>query len=429
MAEFGYFLNFTENQQLFKCQKCRKTTPLVAEDVRIFACDCGSIHSKKDYDRYIEVLNNFKYDGLLSIGNQAILDGATWTVIGIANKFNPNNTFDRWIEYVMFNKQSKEFSFLNESYGNYTWFFPCSVIGEFPSTKEKPKVLHFEGKTYDEYQQYGYLTRSVIGQFPYNSVNTKNFKCYDYICPPNALSIEHNTETDEISYFKGRHFSRKEVSKLFDNERIRYQNKEGIGMAQEFYFNINVTWFTRIGIAFIVLMAVLNFGVFNDMRTTKSLTQMEFTSSYNNRANEVFVSESFVLKPEALNHYLNIHGYVSLSNEWFELAITLVNEKTGEERELGMVFEHYSGSDWEEGSNTNDVGVSELKPGRYHLKIVAYSDCISDKIISLQVKEGTPSNWNFFLINSIGLIIIIVLHILNNQFERMRSGDIDTLFG
>jgi hypothetical protein len=49
--------------------------------------------------------------------------------------------------------------------------------------------------------------------------------------------------------------------------------------------------------------------------------------------------------------------------------------------------------------------------------------------VYLEVEEHAPTNWNFWLLGSISLALIILANIIRSQFERMRSGEIDTLFG
>jgi CBS domain containing-hemolysin-like protein len=45
------------------------------------------------------------------------------------------------------------------------------------------------------------------------------------------------------------------------------------------------------------------------------------------------------------------------------------------------------------------------------------------------VSKENPSNWNFWLLGLIGAGLILLLNFVKKQFERMRSGEIDTLFG
>jgi hypothetical protein len=200
-------------------------------------------------------------------------------------------------------------------------------------------------------------------------------------------------------------------------------------MAQTFYGNIDVSKFTQIGIGFILLLALLNFGVFYSLFPSKSVISFSIVSEVATRSSDEFVTESFVLKDENFPHYLNVYCGSFLNNEWVETAITLVNEKTGEERELGIVLEHYSGDGWEEGSDSEEFGISSIPAGKYHFKLKTYSDSVSDKNISFIVTEENPAHWNFWILGGIATACILLLNFVKNQFERMRSGEIDTLFG
>jgi hypothetical protein len=431
MSEFENYLLTEESKTFFTCKACnRKTELLFPEKVDVLACQCGKIHCEHDYQGYYYTGNQFTNKGLLKLGQQANLNGDIWEVVGIANKFNTKLAFDRWIEYVMFNKKTGKFSFLNCSYGNYTWFFESERFKDLDSKKSaKPRILEVDGEIYKLYQRYSYRSNSLSGQFPYDPIQSRDIVCADFVSPPNAISIEENLKTNEISYFKGRHFSRKEISSVFSDERIIYQSREGVGMAQPFYGKIDVANFTRIGVGLILLLAILNFGVFYSLFPSKSVISFSIVSEVATRSSDEFITESFVLKEESFPHYLNVYCGSFLNNEWVETAITLVNEKTGEERELGIVLEHYSGDGWEEGSDSEEFGISSIPAGKYHFKLKTYSDSVSDKNISFIVTEENPAHWNFWILGSITTACILLLNFVKNQFERMRSGEIDTLFG
>lgn len=430
MPNFEDFLHLEGNKTYFVCKSCSHKSELIfPENISILACKCGKVHCKEDYDGYYYTGNPYYSKGVLKIGQLASLDSNCWEIVGIANKFNPKKSFDRWVEYVMLNRKTNEFSFLNDSYGNYTWFFETEKFAELNLPEKKPKSIHLDGDTYELFQHYSYRANSITGQFPYNPIMGRESICRDYICPPNAVSIEHNEKTNEITCFKGRHFSRTEISEIVNDEAVLNQQHEGVGMAQPFYGNFDVVGFTRIGLAFIVLLVILNFGLISQLYPEKNISSMSFVSTNKNRSEEEFVSKPFILKDQTFPHYLNVSSSTSLSNEWLEMAITLVNEKTGDERELGLVMEYYSGAGWSEGSDFGEIGISSLPDGRYHLKIKCYSNAFSDKNVYLEVEEYAPTNWNFWLLGSISLALIILANIIRSQFERMRSGEIDTLFG
>lgn len=430
MPQFEDFLLLEGNKTYFTCKSCsHKTELLFPQNTSILACKCGKVHCKEDYDGYYYTGNPYYSKGVLKMGKIALLDTESWEIVGIANKFNPKKSFDRWVEYVMMNRKTGEFSFLNDSYGNYTWFFETEKFEELNLPEKNPKSIHLDGDTYELFQQYSYRANSITGQFPYNPIMGRECICLDYICPPNAVSIERNEKTNEINCFKGRHFPRKEISTIFNDESILNQQHEGVGMAQPFYGNFDVVGFTRIGLAFIILLVILNFGFISQLYPEKNVASMSFVSTNNNRSEEEFVSKPFILKDQTFPHYLNVSSSTSLSNEWLEMAITLVNEKTGDERELGLVMEYYSGAGWSEGSDFGEIGVSSLPDGKYHLKIKCYSNAFGDKNVYLEVEEHAPTNWNFWLLGSISLALIILTNIIRSQFERMRSGEIDNLFG
>ncbi len=427
MSSFEQHFIVKENQTYFRCSFCDTDTLLLfPEKIELFACDCGKIYCREHYDDYYELDNTFVRREPLKMGEKAVLDGVEWKIVGNAVKFNDKNHSDRWVEYAMCDVKSGAFSFLNCSYGNYTWFFEDDKL-QIELKEEFPPYVHFEDVSYRKVAPYVAQTSAIIGQFPYDCIASGNFKCCEYISPPDVFSIEVDTRDQSTTVFRGRHFDRSEIAELFGNDTVNYQKQEGVGLAQPFYGGINVLSFVRIALGFVVLLTLLHYGLFNEMRSSTTKIEMMFQTPVS--SDNELVSRSFVLNDQTLSHYLKLEANLYLSNEWFEIAATLVNESTGDEREVGLVLEHYSGSGWEEGSDYASTGISNVPPGKYHLKIKTYSNITNEESVSLSVSEASPANWNFMLVLVTTLVMTVFLFIANNQFERMRRGEIDSLFG
>ncbi len=431
MSEIDACIDFPLGKPVFTCSFCKREMPIVTPNkLEVIACNCGKVHSRKDFDKYLKLNNHFRNPFYLELGKEGIFEGKTYRVVGIANKVNKKNQFDKWTEYSLWCETDASFSFLNCAYGNYTWVWPTYEINALDlvqATEERIKIGEDYYKLAFGYQ---YFTFNIVGAFPYNVVDVKDNQCFDYISPPNIISLD--KDNGGYSVFKGRHFKRKEIATIFDDYRIESQEKEGVGIAQPFYGNLNVRNFNIISAILLVLLIVATIYQSGFYRTEIQLKKGILQSSLTSKDTE-YVSSSFTLKPKTTPYYLELFDYSNLNNEWLEVVTTLVNEQTGEEREVGMVSESYSGiSDgysWSEGGNSGSTNISSVEPGKYHLKMRLYHNFLVPKRICYSLRTADPHAWNFGIMFFIVLGLMALINLMHRQFERMRSGEIDNLFG
>lgn len=431
MSEFDACIDFPLGKPVFTCSFCKREMPIVTPNkLEVIACDCGKVHSRKDFDKYLKLNNNFRNPFYLIIGKEGVFEGKTYRVVGIANKVNKKNQFDKWTEYTLWCETDASFSFLNCAYGNYTWVWPTYEINALDFIQSTENRIKVGDEQYKLAFGYAYNTYNIIGAFPYNVVEVKDNECFDYISPPNIISLEKDNGVYNV--FKGRYFKRKEIATIFDDFRIESQEKEGVGIAQPFYGNLNVRNFNIVFgllLLFITLATIFQMGFYTtDIPLKKGILQTTLSSK-----DTVYVSSSFTLKPKSTPYYLELNDYANLNTEWLEMVTTLVNEKTGEEREVGMVSEYYSGvSDgysWSEGSNFGSTNISGVEPGRYHLKMKLYNNFLGPKNVTYSLKATAPHPWNFYVLFFILSGFMGIINLMHRQFERMRSGEIDNLFG
>ncbi len=424
-----------EHGRAFKCSKCETVSKLyIPNKLEIFACPkCGTIHSRDHFEKYLKLPNqNALFLKYFKIGTVGTYDGIKYTVIGQVAKRVTTRASDMWDEIILLS-ETGEISFLNCSYGNYTWVKPHHNIPAQQILTNIENTFEFEGRHYSFFQGYNYKSKHCIGEFPYNLVDVKKINCSDYIAPPYVISIEKNPN-GKIDCYLGQHMTRKEVSKMFNDYRIESQEKEGIGIAQPVLGNIDVGKFRKFGLLTILLIVVASIfsGNLRSNRTFIKST-LDLPLSVATSKNPEFISKSFYLDSMPTGNYLEFSSYVHLSNEWVELGLTLINEATGEEREFGVVSEYYSGVDdgysWSEGEETGTVGLSEVPGGKYHLKGTIYSSVTVDKTIFLSGRYGGTELWNTLILVIPLLVLIIMVSVLKRNYEQLRRGERDTLFG
>lgn len=419
------------------CSRCAESRALFRPDKYVvYACiECGTIYARDDADRYAKITNPLPRKRarkeLIPIGSKGKLGERGYTVIGIANKSELHKVYGSWKEYVLLDDLGG-FHFLNVCYGHYTLVSEDLLIPGALILEAIQNDFEHNGRTFTYYSSYNYETLNCLGEFHYDVVDVKEVKCYDFISPPYLISIE-KTGPNRMTTYSGQHLTRKQVARMFDLPLIESQEREGVGMAQPFYGGLDVRRFSRLTLLLLALIVGVSI-LFNVLTPTYTVCSMAKTVPA--VTNDVsFVSPSFTVPDSPLSGYMQLTGSVpSLNNEWIEYDLTLVNENTGEERDLVMGMEYYSGVDdgysWSEGADNATIGLSSVKPGKYHfnLKVVtpAY---LNDKTILFEAKLASPIGWNFSFVFFPILGTLLIVLFLKRQFERMRKGEIDSLFG
>ncbi len=433
MTNFDSCITVNELGTAFKCTGCQTVTKLhIQHKLQTFACpNCGKIHDRLYFDKYLKIPNkNAVFLKYFKIGTVGTFEGVKYTVIGQAHKHVAYRHADKWDEILLLS-ETGEISFLNCSYGNYTWLREDHTIPAQEILSNIETVFKFQDRDYDFLQGYNYVSKYCIGEFHYDVIDVKNIKCSDYISPPYIISIEKHAKGGRIDTFSGRHMTRKQISAMFNDYRIESQEKEGIGIAQPVLGGISVRTFNKVCLALIGLV-ILTSILFSAIKSHRPIFQENIPVSGIVSPSPDFISKSFYIDSNSTNNYLEFTTTASLSNEWIETALTLVNEASGEEREFGVVSEYYSGVDngysWAEGSNMGTVGVSSVPGGRYHIKAVVYSSTTTDKNLFLQAHYGSTEVWNTLIIVLPLLGIMIIINLLKNRYELMRKGEIDNLF-
>jgi hypothetical protein len=84
-----------------------------------------------------------------------------------------------------------------------------------------------------------------------------------------------------------------------------------------------------------------------------------------------FVTEPFTLSGRSSGVTIDLSA--PLQNDWIYFSLALINEATGESREVTRQLSYYSGSDsdgnWSEGSRRESVRLARVPAGRYFLRV------------------------------------------------------------
>ncbi len=424
--------NATYRDQL-KCNQCEYTIPCVtSRQIEMFICPrCRKIQDRLGNQIYEKInIPELRKKSRVDIGSKGIYKGRSFNVIGNALKYEKSPYVAKWNELTLQYDDDGSIFYMSFWNGHYTFLEPIDAKQLTFTEKDYKHSINFESHEFELHSRYSYSTNYAFGGFTYDVVDVKKIVCYDYIDPPYQLSIETDKDKNIVA-FLGEYVTPKAAAKIFNNANLAIFDREGVAPAQPFYGGLNVKWFNRIGISFIILFTLINIFI-EGSKTPITLLNKTFDFSDSSKI-ENYVSKSFVLDQKLTPYFIEFNGQCLVENNWIEVQMSLINENTGVEKELALGIEHYSGVDngysWSEGSYNSTAYLSSIDPGKYHIKLkIIQPDNIGSNYLDLSVKTSSPWDWNLLLLIIPFGIFIIIINIFNRQFERMRSGEIDSLF-
>lgn len=422
---------FTLKEKIY-CAKCgEKLVCASTRMIEMFICPaCYGIQDKSAQPIYEKIkITVPRRLTKLKLGDHGTYKGKAFQIIGIANKREDSYYSSEWWEMTA-QWVDGELFFISVWNGHYTFLEQVDFKDVTFNETEYKLAARYKDKQFSFFSKYGYKTQFANGAFPYDVIDVSKSECFDYIAPPLQLSIEKD-KNGEMSAFLGEYLTPKEVSKIFERPALAVYDRNGVAPAQPFYWGLNVTTFNRISAVFLIMFTLLT--VMLNWDSTSHIMYQKRLALNDSLTSREIVSNSFELKEKLTPYFLSFEGYAAVNNNWTEIQTSLINENTGIEKELAVGIEYYSGVDngysWSEGSTLSTVYLSGVEPGKYHLKTKFLKPIgIGDYEVRLTVRTDSPWSWNFrVLIIPFG-ILWILLNILSRQFERMRSGEIDSLF-
>lgn len=347
------------------CPFC-KTSNELSIDFEVVNLICKKCHKISDQNgKIFETLSVPAISPILKINQSTIIDGTTYWITGILVK-NTSKIY-YWREYFLRNKAGGTL-FLSESNGHWVIYKEKELNIKFHK-KSYPNPIEIENKTYYIFNKNLSIIKYAEGFFDYE-VLVGNHLVYDYIDPPYTISIERYSD---IQYeFEGEHIAAESVKKMFSLSNMPY--KSGTGMVSPMIFT-NLK--KHIFILFFFIGLIVLIEIFNQSKqiSRKVLEEILNLSIYNEK--NIFKSNSFVLDG-SLAAPLTCYMSSDVDNNWAELGISIINERTNAELYSSSGVEAYSGySDgehWSEGSTENEIQICGVPPGKYHIELTPYSD-------------------------------------------------------
>lgn len=426
------------NRQFYRdklvCSKCQYELEIKSQkEISVFVCpSCNHIDASKINKDYSKINVSVPNKGqILQLKQKGVYHGRSFQIIGVSYKREDSMHNIYWWEYTLQYDDDGSIFYLSVWNGHFTFYE--KLVGELPAfdKKKMKQAILFQNDLYEYYFHYGYKTEYAQGGFPYDVVDVRSVKIYEYMHPPYLISLEFDN-VGELTCFKSTYVFSEEVAKIFNNPSLKYVEKSGIAPAQPFYGGINMKTFNFIGLSFLVLFTIASIAFFGYW-TNRTLVYETLTFE-DGQGKIEYVSPSFTLRDKSTPYFLNFQGQSNVSNDWVEIQFSLINEKTGTEKELSLGIEYYSGVDngysWSEGSTSNNAYLSGVESGRYHLKVTAIKPASNlEANAYIKLETDSPWGWNYRAVVIPFGLLLIIMNIIHRQFNRVKLGEIDTLFG
>ena len=343
----------------------------------------------------------------LPLGAKTTLDGQSYRLIGFLKK---SVTYEGisypWVEYLLYNRFTG-YRWIVESDGHFTLMEPMAAL---PTRNGNPvghpseHAIDYEGSTYRHFQTSRPRIDGLAGEFYWRVRKDEEARNFDYVCPPQMLSLE-VAETGYV-WSKGRYVTQDEIQQLFSLEK-RLRPAVGVAPCEPNPHNETTgTMWKVFLVAFFAGLFLLSSGLLAGGGKQIFKTGPKFYET--NRAFPPKESERFSLGRGG-NVAFDFEGRVN--NRWMFFDATLINLETQKETKVGATVENYAG----EGSVRKTVRVSGIPSGDYKLRwnISSGTTTATPDVVSaakseqigydISLRRGVPV-WGWFF-----LMVIVLL--------------------
>ncbi len=347
--------------KVFACPSCGGSVTLRAVGQSITA-KCGFCSSLIDVanDSYavIAAANERARSAAIELGRRGKLGGIEWEVVGFQERHDQSGEF-RWTEYLLFNPYHG-YRFLIDEGGN--WTLARMLNRDVPGIGGAS--LTFEDRFYRRFSEGTVHTSYVGGEFYWRASTEDVAHSSDYVCPPYRIFAESTGQ--EIIVSHGEFVAAEEVEKAFGVAPGRPVAFIGANAPNPHVGKAEKIW--KLALVGVSAATLLQMGgcVMSDAADVAA-AQLHFFAG--DRDKPLTVGR-FTLPKEG---NVEIRTSASLQNDWLELDVSLVNEKTGQSFDTVQGMEHYSGFEdgeaWSEGDPTSTVTFDHVPAGDYRLVV------------------------------------------------------------
>lgn len=402
------------------CPRCQHSVPYFDQiNSAFFVCpNCRTYFKADDSNEKSQILGKFQGEPtlpvVLPLGTAGTLRGQPYRVLSFQLRREKRAAY-QWQEYMLRHEQTGAYCQLAVYEGHWLLLEPAGC--EYRTTGTNPilrgAVILDEDTEYNIYNTYKPVVLYAAGEFDWDFRDDAHLTITEYIAPPHMLVRERDPGKGPAKWYKGEHLEPDEVAEAFGVARDSLPYRSGVGAVQP--APAQTTWPTlRTFSLLMMLLVVLTQLALLFIKPEKQLLREEFstgraspggevspaaTEAMAAGSNTVLVSKPFeVTGPAALQFEL---ASTTLHNQWLEVPVTLVNERTGQSYEFTKNLEFYTGVEegetWREGDKDQDATLAGIPSGRYHLTLYPVTENGMDFPLRLTASQHTPLQSNGIL--------------------------------
>lgn len=413
------------------CPSCGAAIEMHAQGwaVSVVCAACGAQLDATDANlRILQYGEKVKLNPRIPLGTRGTWKGAPWEVIGCqVVTISVEGVDYSWTEYVCFNPY-RGFLYLSEYEGHWNVIekLRWRPRGGFV---EGQSTLTMGNRSFKHFQSAIARTTAAAGEFPWELRVGDTVVSHDFVDPPGILSVE--ASAGEETYSLGTYTRPEIIAKAFG---LQTELMEPIGvfanqpnphkglpkrMAERF----------MLGLLVLVAMLILN--------ATIASNRVVYTQNYRfDRAtapNAAFVTPAFELDGRPSGVAIDLTA--ALENDWVFFTLSLINEQTGETREVTRQLEYYSGTDsdgsWSEGDRSETVRLASVPAGRYFLRVEPEGGEVGRQAVgyTLEVRRDPP-HYGFYALAFLALLTPLIFSLFPSAaFENRRWAESDHPIG
>lgn len=412
------------------CPSCGASIEMHAQGwaVSVVCAACGAQLDAADPNlKVLQYGERVRLTPRIPLGTRGTWKGVPWEVIGCQSVAITVEGVDyTWFEYVCFNPY-RGFLYLSEYEGHWNIIEKLRRRPVVSSTGNQPTIL-FDGRTYKHFQTAIARTTAALGEFPWELRVGDTVATNDFVSPPFILSAE--ASSGEQTFSLGTYTRPELIAKAFGLPPL--MQPIGVFANQP---NPHADLPKRMGKRF--MLALLALVVMFVANVSFSSNRTVFTNRYVfDRArgdSAAFVTPAFEL--DGRRSAVAVDLAAQLENDWVFFTISLINEQTGETREVTRQLEFYSGVDsdgsWSEGSRSETVRVSSVPAGRYFLRVEPEGGEVGRQSVdySLAVRRDPP-HYGFYMLAFLAVLMPLIFAVFPSAaFENRRWAESDHPIG
>ena len=413
------------------CTSCGAGIELHAQGwaVSVVCAACGAQLDATDANlRVLQYGEKVTLQPRIPLGTRGTWKGVPWEAIGCQVVTVTVEGVDySWTEYVCFNP-FRGFLYLSEYQGHWIVIEKLRRRPMQSSGVDQPTYT-LDGRSYKHFQTAVARTTAALGEFPWELRVGDSVVSQDYVAAPYLLSAE--ASEGEVTWSQGTYTRGDAIQKAFGLKR-EFMAPIGVFANQPNpYSDLPKRLGERFMLGMLALVAMLVLNVM--MASNTEVFRQAYNYDRSVGDNGAYVTPAFDWggRPSGVAIFLG----ADLVNDWVFFTLSLINEQTGETREVTRQLEYYSGSDsdgsWSEGDRSETVRLSSVPAGRYFLRVQPEGGEVGRQSVNytLSVRRDPP-HYGFYGLAFLALVTPMVFALFPAAaFENRRWAESDHPIG